>query len=108
SGGWSASSAATSRPRCPSIGASPEPTWTTCSGDSTKRSSSPMRHDDHPRTSKKEHLAAFSPAQARGLGSLLRHDILSPVGMLPGLGSPWATLISELPVHACDLLLGLG
>jgi hypothetical protein len=53
-------------------------------------------------------LAAFSPAQARGLGSLLRHDILSPVGMLPGLGSPWATLISELPVHACDLLLGLG
>jgi Pentapeptide repeats (8 copies) len=52
--------------------------------------------------------ARFNPAQARGLGSLLRHDILSPVGMLPGLGSPWATLIRELPVHARDLLLGLG
>src|SRR5215211_1097735 len=28
--------------------------------------------------------------------------------MLPGLRSQWATLISELPVHARDFLLGLG
>src|SRR5215211_3722131 len=28
--------------------------------------------------------------------------------MLPGLGSQWAILISELPVHARDFLLGLG
>jgi DDE superfamily endonuclease len=55
SSGCLASSAAMSRPRCRSTGASPEPTWTTCSGDSTKRSSSPRRHNDHPRTSKKEH-----------------------------------------------------
>src|SRR5215218_6190264 len=52
--------------------------------------------------------ARFSPTQARGLGSLLRRDILSPVGMLPGLGSQWATLISKLPVHARDFLLGLS
>ena len=52
--------------------------------------------------------AGFSPAQARGLGPLLRRAILSPVGMLPGLGSQWATLISELPVHPRDFLLGLG
>jgi hypothetical protein len=52
--------------------------------------------------------ARFSPTQARGLGSLLRREILSPVGMLPGLGSQRATLISELPVHTRDFLLGLG
>jgi hypothetical protein len=52
--------------------------------------------------------ARFSPAQALGLGSLLRRYLLSPVGMLPGLPSQWATLISELPVHARDFLLGLG
>jgi hypothetical protein len=52
--------------------------------------------------------AGFSPAQARGLGPLLHRDILSPVGMLPGLRSQWATLISELPVHPRDFLLGLG
>jgi hypothetical protein len=52
--------------------------------------------------------AGFSPTQARGLGSLLRREILSPVGMLPGLGSQRATLISELPVHTRDFLLGLG
>jgi hypothetical protein len=28
--------------------------------------------------------------------------------VLSGLGSQWATLISELPVHARDFLLGLG
>ena len=44
--------------------------------------------------------------RALGLGSLLRREILSPVGMLPGLRSQWATLISELPVHARDVLLG--
>jgi DDE superfamily endonuclease len=53
-GCW-ASSAATSRPRCRSTGASPEPTWTTCSGDSTKGNSSPKPRDVHPRTFKKEH-----------------------------------------------------
>jgi hypothetical protein len=52
--------------------------------------------------------ARFSLAQALGLGSLLRREILSPVGMLPGLRSQWAILISELPVHARDVLLGLG
>src|SRR4029453_3783532 len=52
--------------------------------------------------------ARFSPTQARGLDSLLRREILSPVGMLPGLGSQRGTLIRELPVHARDFLLGLG
>jgi DDE superfamily endonuclease len=33
-----------------------EPTWTTCSDDSTRNTSSPKQHDVHPRTSKKEHL----------------------------------------------------
>jgi hypothetical protein len=54
SGCW-ASSAATNRPRCRSTGAAPEPTWTTCSGDWTRTSSSPKQHDVHPRTFKKEH-----------------------------------------------------
>jgi hypothetical protein len=45
------SSAATSRPRCHSIGASPEPIWTTCSGDPTRKSSSPKQHDVHSRRS---------------------------------------------------------
>jgi hypothetical protein len=53
-GCW-ASSAAMSRPRCRSTGASPEPTWTTCSDDWTRNTSSPKQHDIRPRTSKKEH-----------------------------------------------------
>ena len=52
--------------------------------------------------------AGFSPAPALGLGSLLYRDLLSPGGLLPGLRCLWATLIRELPVHARDLLLGLG
>jgi hypothetical protein len=54
-GGCWASSAATSRPRCRSIGASPELTCRTCSGDSMRNSSSPKQHDIHPGTSKMKH-----------------------------------------------------
>jgi hypothetical protein len=54
--GCSSSSAATNRPQCRSTGASPEPIWTTCFGDSV-RNSSPRQHDVHPRTLKKEHMS---------------------------------------------------
>jgi hypothetical protein len=52
--------------------------------------------------------AGVSPAQALGLGSLLRRHLRSPVGMLPGLGRQWATLSCQPPVHARNVLLGRG
>ena len=54
-GGCWASSAATSRPRHLSTGASPARTWTGCCTSWTNMSSSPGPHDHHARTYKPDH-----------------------------------------------------
>lgn len=52
--------------------------------------------------------AGLSPAQALRLGILLRRELPSPVGVLPGLLSQRPTLISEVLMHSRDVLLDLG
>src|SRR6266571_455852 len=56
SSGCLASSAATSRPRPPSTGATPAPTSSGSCAGSMKRSSSPVPHDHHARTSIRQYL----------------------------------------------------
>src|SRR5512132_1711711 len=70
-----------SRPRCRSTGASPEPTWPTCWGDSTRNSSSPKPHDIHPRTFKKEHLALAAYAVVVGVKAVWVSSLDGEVGL---------------------------
>jgi hypothetical protein len=74
-----ASSDATSRPRSPSTGATPDPTSTGSSSDWTNTSSSPRPHDDHARTCIRQYLV--SPGEPL---AVLVPALAEPVCNLPG------------------------